>query len=148
MLEMGLKVKVKVKRLCDGAVLPSRAHEGDAGFDLVAVSVDEDRKRGIVTYGTGIALEIPEGYVGLLFPRSSVYRHQLQLSNGVGVIDAGYRGEVMLKYRIVQPHISRYGIGDRVGQLVVLKLPKVSIEEVGELDGSDRGDGGFGSTGK
>ena len=146
MLEMGLKVKVK--RLCDGAVLPSRAHEGDAGFDLVAVSVDEDRKRGIVTYGTGIALEIPEGYVGLLFPRSSVYRHQLQLSNGVGVIDAGYRGEVMLKYRIVQPHISRYGIGDRVGQLVVLKLPKVSIEEVGELDGSDRGDGGFGSTGK
>lgn len=146
MLEMGLKVKVK--RLCDGAVLPSRAHESDAGFDLVAVSVDEDRKRGIVTYGTGIAVEIPEGHVGLLFPRSSVYRHQLQLANGVGVIDAGYRGEVMLKYRIVQPHISRYGIGDRVGQLVVLELPKVSIEEVGELDGSDRGDGGFGSTGK
>ena len=146
MLEMGLKVRVK--RLCDGAVLPSRAHESDAGFDLVAVSVDEDRKRGIVTYGTGIAVEIPEGHVGLLFPRSSVYRHQLQLSNGVGVIDAGYRGEVMLKYRIVQPHISRYGIGDRVGQLVVLELPKVSIEEVGELDVSDRGDGGFGSTGK
>lgn len=146
MLEMGLKVKVK--RLCDEAVLPSRAHESDAGFDLVAVSVEEDRKRGIVTYGTGIAVEIPEGHVGLLFPRSSVYRHQLQLANGVGVIDAGYRGEVMLKYRIVQPHISRYGIGDRVGQLVVLELPKVSIEEVGELDGSDRGDGGFGSTGK
>ena len=146
MLEMGLKVRVK--RLCDGAVLPSRAHESDAGFDLVAVSVEEDRKRGIVTYGTGIAVEIPEGHVGLLFPRSSVYRHQLQLANGVGVIDAGYRGEVMLKYRIVQPHISRYGIGDRVGQLVVLELPKVSIEEVGELDGSDRGDGGFGSTGK
>lgn len=146
MLEMGLKVKVK--RLCEEAVLPSRAHESDAGFDLVAVSVDEDRKRGIVTYGTGIAVEIPEGHVGLLFPRSSVYRHQLQLSNGVGVIDAGYRGEVMLKYRIVQPHISRYGIGDRVGQLVVLELPKVSIEEVGELDVSDRGDGGFGSTGK
>lgn len=146
MLEMGLKVKVK--RLCEEAVLPSRAHESDAGFDLVAVSVDEDRKRGIVTYGTGIAVEIPEGHVGLLFPRSSVYRHQLQLANGVGVIDAGYRGEVMLKYRIVQPHISRYGIGDRVGQLVVLELPKVSIEEVGELDGSDRGDGGFGSTGK
>ena len=143
---MGLKVKVK--RLCEEAVLPSRAHESDAGFDLVAVSVDEDRKRGIVTYGTGIAVEIPEGHVGLLFPRSSVYRHQLQLSNGVGVIDAGYRGEVMLKYRIVQPHISRYGIGDRVGQLVVLELPKVSIEEVGELDVSDRGDGGFGSTGK
>lgn len=146
MLEMGLKVKVK--RLCDEAVLPSRAHESDAGFDLVAVSVEEDRKRGIVTYGTGIAVEIPEGHVGLLFPRSSVYRHQLQLANGVGVIDAGYRGEVMLKYRIVQPHISRYGIGDRVGQLVVLELPKVSIEEVGELEGSDRGDGGFGSTGK
>ena len=141
-------MKVRVKRLCDGAVLPSRAHESDAGFDLVAVSVEEDRKRGIVTYGTGIAVEIPEGHVGLLFPRSSVYRHQLQLANGVGVIDAGYRGEVMLKYRIVQPHISRYGIGDRVGQLVVLELPKVSIEEVGELDGSDRGDGGFGSTGK
>ena len=146
MLEMGLKVKVK--RLCDGAVLPSRAHEGDAGFDLVAVSVDEDRKRGIVTYGTGIALEIPEGYVGLLFPRSSVYRHQLQLSNGVGVIDAGYRGEVMLKYRIVQPHISRYCSGDRIGQIVIVALPEFEMVESDDLSDSDRGEGGYGSTGR
>lgn len=142
-----MKVKVKVKRLDPRAELPCKAHASDAGFDLTAVSVEEDRKRGVVTYGTGLAVEIPEGYVGLLFPRSSVYRHQLQLANSVGVIDAGFRGEVMLKYRIVQPHISRYGVGERVGQLLVVELPSVELEECGELGSSERGEGGFGSSG-
>jgi dUTP pyrophosphatase len=141
-------MKVRFKRLCAEAVVPTKAHETDAGFDLTAVTVSEDRKRNIVTYGTGIAVEIPDGYVGLIFPRSSVYRHQLSLSNCVGVIDSGYRGEIKLMFRICQPHISRYSLGDRIGQLVLLQLPGVELEEADDLSGSDRGEGGFGSSGR
>lgn len=139
---------IRVKKLVPEAVLPKKAHASDAGFDLVAVSVEEDRKREIVTYHTGIAMEIPEGYVGLVFPRSSVYRHQLVLSNCVGVIDSGYRGEILLKYRVMQPHISRYCSGDRVGQIVIVALPEFEMVESDELSDSDRGEGGYGSTGR
>ena len=141
-------MKLRFKRLSAEAVVPTKAHETDAGFDLTAVTVSEDRKRNIVTYGTGIAVEIPDGYVGLVFPRSSVYRHQLSLSNCVGVIDSGYRGEIKFMFRIVQPHISRYSLGDRIGQLVLLQLPGVELEEADDLSGSDRGEGGFGSSGR
>lgn len=141
-------MKLRFKRLCAEAVVPTKAHETDAGFDLTAVSVTEDRKRNIVTYGTGIAVEIPEGYVGLVFPRSSVYRHQLALSNCVGVIDSGYRGEIKFMFRIVQPHISRYSLGDRIGQLLIMPLQSVELEESDDLSDSDRGNGGFGSSGR
>ena len=139
---------VRYKILCDGAQAPFKAHRTDAGFDLTAVSVEEDRKRNIVTYHTGIAVEIPEGYVGLLFPRSSVFKHQLQLANSVGVIDSGYRGEITLKFRICQPHISRYSVGDRIGQIIIIPYPEVVVSEHDELGGSDRGEGGFGSSGR
>lgn len=139
---------IRVKKLVPEAVLPKKAHASDAGFDLVAVSVEEDRKREIVTYHTGIAMEIPEGYVGLVFPRSSVYKHQLVLSNCVGVIDSGYRGEILLKYRVMQPHISRYCSGDRVGQIVIVALPEFEMVESDDLSDSDRGEGGYGSTGR
>ena len=139
---------IRVKRLVPEAVLPKKAHASDAGFDLVAVSVEEDRKREIVTYHTGIAMEIPEGYVGLVFPRSSVYKHQLVLSNCVGVIDSGYRGEILLKYRVMQPHISRYCSGDRVGQIVIVALPEFEMVESDDLSDSDRGEGCYGSTGR
>ena len=128
--------------------MPKKAHASDAGFDLVAVSVEEDRKREIVTYHTGIAMEIPEGYVGLVFPRSSVYKHQLVLSNCVGVIDSGYRGEILLKYRVMQPHISRYCSGDRIGQIVIVAFPEFEMVESDDLSDSDRGEGGYGSTGR
>lgn len=141
------KIVLRVKRLRDDAVLPVKAHEGDAGYDLTAVSVSEDRVRGIVTYGTGLAMAVPKGYVGLLFPRSSVYKVQLSLANCVGVVDSGYRGEVMLKFRIEQPHIRRYSTGERIAQLVLVKLPMVVVEQCDDLDGSDRGEGGFGSSG-
>lgn len=124
-------------------MLPSKAHADDAGFDLVAISVEEDRKRNIVSYGTGLAFEIPKGYVGLIFPRSSVYRHQISLSNCVGVIDSGYRGEVSFKFRIEQPHISRYTIGDRIGQIIIMPYPEVEFEEAQELSETDRGTGGY-----
>lgn len=137
---------MKFKKLDSKASIPTKAHPTDAGFDLVATSVSEDLKRNIITYGTGIAVEIPEGHVGYIFPRSSVYKHQVSLANCVGVIDSSYRGEIFLKFRIVQPHISRYTVGDKIGQLIIQPYPEIEFEEVDELDESDRGTGGFGST--
>lgn len=143
---------MKVKKLSPDAVLPSRAHATDAGFDLVAVSrkVDDD---GAVVYGTGLAFEIPEGYVGLVFPRSSVAKKDVILSNCVGVVDSGYRGEVMAKFKLLDPLIKHdvyhwYDIGDRICQLVIMKLPDVEIVEADELSDSDRGTGGYGSSGR
>ena len=141
-------IDIKLKRLTSDAVAPSKAHLSDAGLDLTATSVEEDRKRNIVTYHTGIAVEIPEGFAGFLFPRSSVYRHQLELANCVGVIDSGYRGEIILKYRIVQPHISRYTVMDKVGQLIIMPIPEIKLSEADELAESERGEGGFGSSGR
>ena len=141
-------MKIRFKKLNQYAVIPAKAHPTDAGFDLTCTSVDEDLVKNIVTYGTGIAVEIPRGYVGLVFPRSSVYKVQLQLSNSVGVIDSGYRGEITFKFRIVHPHIRRYGLGERIGQLVILPYPEIEFEEADSLEDSDRGTGGYGSTGK
>lgn len=141
-------MKIRYKKVSRDAVEPMKAHASDAAFDMTCVSVEEDRKRNIVTYHTGIAMEIPDGYVGLLFPRSGVYRHQLQLANSVGVIDSGYRGEILFKFRIVQPHISRFSVGDRVGQLLIIPYPEIALEEAESLAESERGEGGFGSTGK
>ena len=141
-------LKVKFKKLVPEAVIPTKAHPTDAGFDLVATSVSEDLKRGIVSYGTGIAVEIPENHVGYIFPRSSVYKHQVSLANCVGVIDSGFRNEILLKFRIVQPHISRYSVGDKVAQLIIQPYPEIQFEEVDELSDSDRGMGCFGSSGR
>ncbi len=173
------QLKVNIKRLSDNAVIPTYAHATDAGMDLVATSKTID-EYGNVVYGTGIALEIPDGYVGLVFPRSSNSKKHLLLTNSVGIIDSGYRGEIMFKYRssaitvcyrkfkdrLAQLllgsrrsqkrrgvhtetwHLSEYEVGDRVGQLIILPYPKVEFEEADELSASDRGTGGYGSTGK
>ena len=97
-----------------------------------------------ITYHTGLAIEIPYGYVGLLFPRSSVYKTEQVLSNSVGVIDSGYRGEVMLKFSRSK---KEYIIGDRIGQIILLKYPQIDFEEVDQLTSTSRAKGGFGSTG-
>lgn len=141
-------MKVRFKKLSDIAVMPTRAHATDAGWDLTAAWVEEDLKRNIVTYHTDIAVGLPEGCFALLCPRSSVYKHQIQLVNGLGIIDQDYHGELIFKYRIVQPHISRYSVGERVGQLVVVPMPMLEAEEVEELEKTDRNVGGFGSTGR
>lgn len=141
-------MKVRFKKLVPEASIPTKAHPTDAGWDLTAVSVEEDRKRNIVTYHTGIAVSLPEKHFALLCPRFSVYKHQLQLANGLGIIGQNYTGELIFKYRIVQPHISRYPVGERVGQLVILPLPQIEMEEVDELDETDRGCAGFGSSGR
>ena len=138
-------VKLKIKKLHEHAVIPSYAKHGDAGMDLTATEKSYD-EFGNAVYKVGLAFEIPLGYVGLLFPRSSNSKQDLILSNSVGVIDSGYRGEVMVKFKRVGTQ--EYNEGERIAQLVIMKLPHVDIEEVDELTSSDRGEGGFGSTGK
>lgn len=146
-------MKVKVKKLHKDAVIPTYAKLGDAGLDLTAISKEyEKRSTGdeIITYGTGLAFEIPEGYVGLLFSRSSVSKTSLIQTNCVGVIDSGYRGEVKIKFRIdanVRPtQTSTYSEGDRVCQLLIVPYPVIELEETEQLTNTERGEGGFGST--
>ena len=141
------KLELKIKKLHPDAVIPCYAKAGDAGMDLVAVSEEWNKNNTMVTYDTGLSVEIPEGYVGLLFPRSSVSKTTLNLANSVGVIDSGYRGSLMLKFRYLEEG-DVYEVGDRVAQLVIMKLPFVEIIEVNELSSSERGEGGYGSTGK
>jgi len=94
-----------------------------------------------------LAVEIPFGYVGLIFPRSSIYKYDLALTNCVGVIDSGYRGEIMFKFRKTDDFFSNhYNIGDRVGQLIIMSYPTIQPIEVEELSATVRGEGGFGST--
>lgn len=186
-------MKVRIKRLTNNAVIPAKAHGTDAAYDLVATSRVFD-ELGNVVYGTGLAFEIPEGYMGLVFPRSSICKKDLALSNAVGVIDSGYRGEVMAKFKPTlvvvcddaigkdkndycgratdvwdgqfvtfhgrhpkspdvpkgaQPFQPRfYEVGERIGQLVVVQSPEIEFEEVDELSDSERGEGGYGSTGR
>lgn len=111
-------LKVKIKRLDEDAVIPTYAHATDAGVDLVATSKTID-EYGNVVYGTGIALEIPNGYVGLVFPRSSNSKKYLLLTNSVGVIDSGYRGEVTFKYRPSVMTVCYRKLKDRLAQLLL-----------------------------
>lgn len=140
-------MEIRIKKLRDNAVIPAKAHTTDAGFDLTATSKEKDAYGNIV-YGTGIALEIPENHVGLLFPRSSNAKKDLLLTNSVGVIDSGYRGELMLKFKNIGFIKSHYNIGDRIGQLIIIPYPEVTFVETDELSETQRGNGGYGSTGK
>lgn len=142
-------MKVRIKKLSENAVIPSYAKDGDAAMDLIATSKSKD-PRGIATYGTGLSLEIPVGYVGLIFPRSSVYKYELSLANSVGVVDSGYRGEVICKFRNTDwtdDNNVTFDVGDRIAQLMIIPRPWIEFEEVEELSLSERGAGGFGHTG-
>ena len=141
-------MKLKVMKLNDKAQLPYRAHRGDAGLDLYATSVTHENFNRLVVYGTGLAIEIPDGYVGLLFPRSSVCDKELILSNCVGVLDSTYRGEVMFKFRRLNMEPVMYEVGDRIGQLVIVAIDDFTPEWVDELSPTTRGKGGYGSTTK
>jgi dUTP pyrophosphatase len=138
-------MKVKMKKLHPDAIIPKYAKLGDAGLDLTAVDVVADGST--MTYKTGLAVEIPPWHVGLLFPRSSVYKTGQSLTNCVGVIDSGYRGEIMMKFTL-SPYAKEYQIGDRVGQLLIMPYPRIDFEETDELTPTERGDGGYGSTGR
>lgn len=140
------KMKVKIKKLHKDAVIPSYAKDGDAGMDLTAVNITSD-EYGYLTYHIGLAIEIPRWHVGFLFPRSSVYKTGQRLTNCVGVIDSGYRGEIMMKYS-VGDLMNDYRVGDRVGQLIVMPYPKIEFEVSECLTQTSRGIGGYGSTGQ
>ena len=141
-------MKVKIKKLHPNAVKPKYAKESDAGMDVVATSIIENTSFQI-TYGLGIAMEIPDGMVGLVFPRSSIRNTELILSNSVGVIDAGYRGELQATFNKLNGLDSvSYNVGDRIAQIIIVPHPIIQIVEVDELSESSRGIGGFGSTGK
>ena len=139
-------MKVKIMKLDAAAVIPKYAKNGDAGMDLHAVSFGIDQNNNYV-YGTGLAMEIPEGHVGLIFPRSSISKTAHSLRNAVGVIDSGYRGELIFKFDINTHNSPVYEIGDRVGQIVILPYPEIEFDEVFELSKTSRGKGGYGSTG-
>lgn len=186
-------MKVRFKKVHPNAVIPTKAHATDAGFDLVAVSRKFD-EIGNVVYGTGIAVEIPEGYAGLIFPRSSICKYDLALSNAVGVIDAHFRGEITAKFKPTllvsdvngrgvdaqdyegkertewdgqqvtfhgraanYPDVSDgcapfpprlYEVGERIAQMIILPYPEIEFEETDTLTGTERGTGGYGSTGR
>jgi dUTP pyrophosphatase len=139
---------VKFKKLNAKAVTPAYSKVGDAAMDLTAISLTKVDKNefGYLEYGTGLAFEIPEGYVGLVFPRSSISNSGLILTNSVGVIDSGYRGEVKVRFKHI-PDTSHYKPGDRVCQLMIVPYPQIELQESEELSESDRSEGGFGSTG-
>lgn len=139
-------LQIKVKKLNQLAKLPSKAKLFDAGADLTATSYEYKNGRHI--YGTSIALEIPEGYVGLIFPRSSICKYDLRLTNSVGVIDSNYRGEIKFQFENDGMSTKIYNIGDRIGQLIIMPYPEVQFEETEELSETNRGTQGFGSSGK
>jgi dUTP pyrophosphatase len=137
---------VKVKKLHENAVIPSYSKPGDAGMDLTITEIKENNFRQI-SYGFGIAIEIPFGYVGLVFPRSSVKNQDLLLSNCVGVIDSGYRGEIQSTFKKTDPSEKFCKVGERGAQIIILPYPQVFMVESDELSDTERGTGGFGSTG-
>lgn len=158
-------MEIRFKKLVQEAKTPFKANDVDAGFDLYCTSVEETTE--FIQYHTGIAVEIPEGYVGLIFPRSSVTKYDLMLKNSVGVIDASYRGEILCRFaripstkfkdliiwdnkksvEIVWCKEKQFKIGDRVAQIVFMELPKITLLEAQELSNTERGENGFGSSG-
>lgn len=155
-------LKVKFKKLNELATMPKYSNIGDAGLDLTAVSLafisDPEQCKHYLEYGTGLAVEIPAGYVGLLFPRSSISNKALFLANSVGVVDQSFRGEIKLRFKVDSVGYdgavndnkkpAAYNVGDRIGQLIIIPFPQIEIEEASELSSTERGEGGFGSTGQ
>jgi dUTP pyrophosphatase len=159
-------IKLKVKKLATDAKLPHYSRIGDAALDIYCSSIDTTSEK-YIEYGTSIAMEIPEGYLGLLFPRSSITNYDLSLKNSVGVIDENYRGEIkfrMATYMSPQKTFDMfqslsvdgqyelktetYNIGDRIGQLVIVPKVLVDVKEVEALSETNRNEGGYGSSGK
>lgn len=157
-----LKVeKIKVQKLHPDAVLPKSANSTDAGYDLVAVDDGTVSEEGYIQYRTGIAISPPEGFHTEIFPRSSISKYSLALANSIGLVDNGYSGEILVRFKFAAPLQSHgnnvfanvgigmakiYKKGDRIAQLVVRKTRIASFEWVDELAQTERGTGGFGSS--
>ena len=145
-MSINTSLKIRLKKLNPTAVTPSYSKDGDAGMDLTSTTIIS-HTTDQVTYGIGISLEIPKDYVGLVFPRSSIRKYDIELTNSVGVIDSGYRGEIQLTFNKVNSKTTIYNVGDRVGQIMIIPYPKINFVESDELTITERGEGGFGSSG-
>ena len=160
-------VFIKFKKLDPIAVIPSYAHNGDVGMDMTAISVEYVPEKDMYIYHTGLACELEIGYGLFLFPRSSNCKTDAYLTNSIGVVDPIYRGEIQFRYKNrdryrkgfwewlagkvdVERALKKapYKVGDRIGQMVIFPYPKVECWEFNELSDTERGEGGFGSTGK
>jgi len=149
-------MKVKIKKLEPKVKTPEYSTEGAAGLDFYAQNlkyVFKENKNQYYTldeikyleYGTGIAIEIPPGYVGLMFPRSSITDKELVLGNSVGVIDSDYRGEIKFRFKRKDKFSTdEYKIGEKIGQLVIMPVAKVELQEVNDLSDTVRSSGGYG----
>lgn len=142
-------MKIKFIKTHEDALEPRVAMEGDVGADLVSVEVE---KTGnwifpLYTYRTGIAIELPKTHFAILTPRSSLSKKLMWMANSLGIIDTGYRGELIFKFRSILG-INPYKVGERIGQLIILRKNKLEFEEVDDLSSTQRGGKGFGSSGK
>lgn len=150
-LQISDNMELKFKRLKDSAVLPIRGTKGAAGIDLTCTNITttlNEANQLMLVYHTDLAVEIPKGYVGLLVPRSSIWKKSLMLTDSLGIIDADFRGEIVAIMKATTDTVPAiYKQGERFCQLVILKKPEYTIKEVEELSKTERGEGGFGSTG-
>ena len=138
---------VNFKKLVEEARLPVKGSSSAACYDVYATSLTLDGNR-VATYGLGFATEIPKGWRGVIVPRSNISKHPWVLANSIGIIDSDYRGEWMVKFKAISDNLTLpYTIGERVAQIYFAKNIDVAFAEVEELDQTERGNGGFGSTG-
>jgi len=146
-------MKIQFKKLHPNAIMPRKGITSAAGYDLTAISKNPTFHKELgyfkyISYDTGIAVSIPQGYVGLIFPRSSISEHNLSLANAVGVIDPSYLGAITFRFRVLNNSGAHdYSVGERIGQLLIVPNVDIEWEEIDDLGDSDRGDGGYGSTG-
>ena len=139
-------IDVKIRKVHPDAVIPFRAHTTDAGMDVTEISME--MTEDYVEYDTGLQFQLPEGYVMLIFPRSSNSKKDLLLCNSVGILDAGYTGNLKLRFKLTTEGYTEkiYNPGDKVGQIMIIPYPEINFIETEVFNETERGDGGFGST--
>lgn len=139
-------VDVKIRKVHPNAVIPFRAHATDAGMDVTAISME--MTEDYVEYDTGLQFQLPEGYAMLIFPRSSNSKKDLLLCNSVGILDAGYTGNLKLRFKLTTEGYTEkiYNPGDKVGQIMIIPYPEINFIETEVFNETERGNGGFGST--
>lgn len=139
-------IDVKIRKVHPDAVIPFRAYATDAGMDVIAISME--MTEDYVEYDTGLQFQLPEGYAMLIFPRSSNSKKDLLLCNSVGILDAGYTGNLKLRFKLTTEGYTEkiYNPGDKVGQIMIIPYPEINFIETEVFNETERGDGGFGST--
>lgn len=139
-------IDVKIRKVHPDAVIPFRAHATDAGMDVIAISME--MTEDYIEYDTGLQFQLPEGYAMLIFPRSSNSKKDLLLCNSVGILDAGYTGNLKLRFKLTTEGYTEkiYNPGDKVGQIMIIPYPEINFIETEVFNETERGDGGFGST--